>query len=86
MLKVYPVILDYGQQTTDESDLFIQCVLVDRDNREVFVPGDTGDYPLVCRIVFCRDDSSLILRLVGVPDIDRDTSKAYRIDRVFMQH
>ena len=37
-------------------------------------------------IMLCRDDRSLIVRLVGVPDVDRDTGESNRIDRVFVQY
>ena len=87
MLKANLAFLERLKETAAKADLGIHHILFDRNDRKASLTCNSRNDVLRDRLGRMRNDHrSLIVRTVGIADVDRDSRIADREDRILMEN
>ena len=86
MLHGNILIFERLQHLPDKTDLGIHPVFFYIDTAKIFSAGNSGNRVFGFSGGRFDNPGSLILRMIGIADIDRDSPLSYRKDRILMQN
>ncbi len=86
VLEADAVVLERLKSLAAETDLRVHHVLLDVDRGEALLTRDTGDRERRLAGSIFHDKGTLVLRTVGVLDVDRNACRADREDRVLVEN
>ena len=86
MLKGDSVLLEHTKNFPPKPNFGIHHGLLNVDGTKAFSSGNTSDGVARLSAGALYDQSTLVLRTVGVADIDRDTLFSYREDGILMEY